>query len=158
MRRPEIFIGQLLIKKDKTIAVAESCSGGLLANLFTNVPGSSRYFLLGIVAYSNRTKISLLKIPAMLIKQHGAVSAQIARLMAQNVRRIASSSYGIGATGIAGPDGGTPGKPVGTVFISVVAGGKAVTKRFHFTGNRLEIKRKTALKALSMLKSLILAE
>ena len=158
MRRPEIFIGQLLIKKDKTIAVAESCSGGLLANLFTNIPGSSQYFILGIVAYSNRTKISLLKIPAMLIKQHGAVSGQIAQLMAKNVRRIASSSYGIGATGIAGPGGGTPTKPVGTVFISVAAKNKVITKRFRFAGSRLEIKRKVATKALSMLKGLILTK
>jgi PncC family amidohydrolase len=156
MRRPEIFISQLLIKKDKTVAVAESCTGGLLANLFTNIPGSSQYFLLGIVAYSNQTKISLLKIPAMLIKQHGAVSSQIAQLMAQNIRRIASSDYGIGITGIAGPGGARPGKPAGTVFISIVNRNKAITKRFHFTGNRLVVKRKATLKALSILKKFLL--
>ncbi len=158
MRRPEVSVSSLLIKKNKTIAVAESCTGGLLANLLTNIPGSSQYFLLGIVAYSNQTKTSLIRIPALLIKRYGAVSSQVAQLMSQNVRRIASSGYGIGITGIAGPLGGTPIKPVGTVFISVADKNKAITKRFHFTGNRLEIKRKTALKALSMLKSLILAK
>jgi PncC family amidohydrolase len=153
---PEITISQLLIKKGETIAVAESCTGGLLANLLTNIPGSSQYFLLGIIAYSNQSKISLLKIPAVLIKQYGAVSSKVSGLMAQNVKRIASSNYGIGITGIAGPLGGTPAKPTGTVFISVATGNRIVTKKFHFLGSRLVIKRKAVLKALSMLKNCLL--
>ena len=155
MSYPEILIGQLLIKKGKNIAVAESCTGGLLANLFTNIPGSSQYFLLGIVAYSNQAKISLLKIPALLIKRYGAVSGEVTQLMAQNVRRTAQASFGIGITGIAGPLGGTPAKPVGTIFISVATRDKVVTNEFHFLGNRLVVKRKAALKAISILKRLL---
>ena len=153
MNYPGIDIKQLLVNKGATIAVAESCTGGLLANLFTNIPGSSQYFLLGIVAYSDRAKISLLKIPPALIKRHGAVSSPIAQLMAQNVRKIVLSSYGIGITGIAGPSGGSPTKPTGTVFISIATRNKVVTRKFHFSGGRLSVKRKTALKALSMLKT-----
>ena len=152
MNYSPIGISQLLIKRGKTIAVAESCTGGLFANLLTNIPGSSEYFLLGIIAYSNQAKISLLKIPAKLIKRYGAVSSQVAHFMAQNVKRIAASDYGVGITGIAGPLGGSLAKPIGTVFISVATGKKIVTKKFHFLGSRLAIKRKAALKALSMLR------
>jgi len=156
MRRYELAINQLLIKKKKTIAVAESCTGGLLANLLTNVSGSSQYFLLGVVAYSNKVKISLLKIPALTIKRYGAVSAKVAQLMAQNVKKIASSDYGIGIPGIAGPLGGSPKKPIGTVFISVSGRKKSINKRFRFRGSRRDIKRKTAIKAISILKKIIL--
>jgi PncC family amidohydrolase len=156
MDRIEIEIAKLLINKDKTIAIAESCTGGLLSNLITNIPGSSRYFLLGIVAYSNQSKTSLLRISAKSIRQYGAVSSQVAKLMAQNIRRLASSSYGIGITGIAGPGGGTPAKPKGSVFISVAAEKKIVTRKLYFSGCRLVIKRKAALKALSIFKKLIL--
>lgn len=156
MKHPEVSINQLLIKKAKTVAVAESCTGGLLANLFTNIPGSSQYFLLGIVAYSNQSKTSLLKIPARLIKRCGAVSGEVCKLMAQNVMRIASSDYGIGITGICGPLGGTPLKPRGTVFISIATRNKSVTKKFHFLGSRLMVKRKTVLKAISILRKFLL--
>lgn len=155
MSNQEIAISQILIKQGKTIAVAESCTGGLLANQLTNISGSSQYFLLGIVAYSNEAKTSLLKVPAALIKRHGAVSSPIAQLMAQNVRKIASSDYGIGITGIAGPSGGTSTKPTGTVFISVATQDKTISKKFHSSGSRLIVKRKTALKALSMLQELL---
>ena len=155
MNRLIITISRQLIKKTKTIAIAESCTGGLLANLITNIPGSSQYFLLGVVAYSNQTKISLLKVPTLLITRYGAVYDKVAQIMAQNVRKIASSDYGIGITGIAGPFGGTPVKPAGTVFISVATRNKVVTKKFHFLGSRLVVKRKAALKALSILKNLL---
>ncbi|MFH1678514.1 MAG: CinA family protein [Candidatus Omnitrophota bacterium] len=157
MNLPEIIISNLLIKQNKTIAVAESCTGGLLANLFTNIPGSSQYFLLGIIAYSNQAKISLLKIPNTLIKRHGAVSRQVAGLMARNVTKIASSDYGIGITGITGPLGGSLKKPVGTVFICVTAKNKQISRKFLFSGNRLAVKRKAALKALSMLREIMLS-
>ncbi len=153
MSRPEIDISQLLIKKGKTLAVAESCTGGLLTNLLTNIPGSSQYLILGIVAYSSQAKTSLLNVPAGLIQRYGAVSQQVARLMAQNVRKTASCDYGIGITGIAGPLGGTSKKPTGTVFICVATANKTITKKFHFPGSRLTVKRKTVLKALSMLKN-----
>lgn len=154
-RRIEISIFKLLIRKKRTLAVAESCSGGLLANILTNIPGSSRFFLLGIVAYSNPAKTLLLKIPAKIIRQHGAVSIQVTKLMAQNVKKIAASDYAIGISGIAGPGGGTPEKPRGTVVISVAGKGTNLTKRFKFSGNRLEVKRKTVLKALSMLREFL---
>lgn len=155
MSRPEILISQLLINRGKTIAVAESCTGGLLANLLTNIPGSSGYFLLGVITYSNQSKISLLKIPARLIKQYTAVSCEIARLMAVNLRKIACSDYGIGISGIAGPGGGTAKKPAGTVFIAVASMNKVVVKKFLFLGTRLMIKRKAAQKALLILKKLL---
>jgi len=155
MNKALVIISQLLIKKGKTIAVAESCTGGLLANLLTNIPGSSKYFLLGIVAYSNQAKTSLLKIPGALIRRYGAVSYQVCRLMAKNIREIASSDYGIGITGIAGPLGGTRAKPVGTVYICAAAQNKSITKKICFSGSRLVVKRKAVLKALSMLKELL---
>ena len=156
MEHLEILVSKLLIKKGITIAVAESCTGGLLANLLTNISGSSQYFLLGVVAYSNQTKISLLKIPTVIIKRHGAVSSHVAKLMAQNVSKIASSDYGIGITGIAGPLGGRPTKPTGTVFISVTTRKKVISKEFHFLGNRHNVKMKAAQKALSILKNLLM--
>jgi nicotinamide-nucleotide amidase len=155
MMNPEILISKLLIKRSKTIAVAESCTGGLLSNLLTNIPGSSQYFLLGIIAYSNNAKTYLLKIPTIFIARYGAVSKPVAQLMAQKVKNIASSDYGIGITGIAGPQGATPTKPIGTVFISVAIKNKVITKRYQFSGSRQTIKRKTALKALAMLKKLL---
>ncbi len=154
MPRIEISITKLLLKQQATLAVAESCSGGLLSSLLTNIAGSSGYFLLSVVTYSNESKTSLLNIPITLIKRYGAVSPQVAKLMAQNVRKIASSDYGIGITGIAGPTGGTIAKPVGTVFIAVAKKNKVITKRFQLSGNRLTVKRKAALKALSILKQL----
>ena len=154
MNQPEIQISKLLIKKGKTIAVAESCTGGLLANILTNIPGSSKYFLLGVIVYSNKTKTSLLNISNRTLTKYGAVSYEVAQLMAKNIRKIACSDYGIGITGIAGPAGETKNKPVGTVFIAASDPDKVISKRFHFTGNRLMVKRKAALKALSILKKL----
>ena len=155
MNHPEGTINKLLIKKSKTIAVAESCTGGLLSNIITNIPGSSKYFLLGIVAYSNKAKISILKIPAKIIETHGSVSKQVTGLMAKNIRKLASSDYGIGISGIAGPSKGDPEKPIGTVYISLSTKNKLSTKKYHFGGSRLTIKRKTAILALSNLKKLL---
>jgi len=148
-------IHTLLIKNKQTIAVAESSTGGLVSNLLTQASGSSRYFLLGIVAYSNQAKIKILEIPSSLIAKKGAVSYEIAKRMAQSVRLLAKADYGIGITGIAGPSGGTKTKPVGTVFIAVNAKDKKICKKFLFKGARLTVKRKTALKALELLRSII---
>jgi nicotinamide-nucleotide amidase len=144
-----------LIKNRKTVAVAESCTGGLVSNFLTEARGSSRYFLLGIVAYSNEAKIKILKIPASLINKRGAVSYEIAASMAKSVKLLAKADYGIGITGIAGPGGGTRTKPVGTVFIGVHGKDKRIRKKFLFKGGRLAIRKRAALKALELLRSVI---
>jgi nicotinamide-nucleotide amidase len=154
----ELLINQihkLLIKKQKTVAVAESCTGGLVSNLLTEISGSSQYFILGVVAYSNRAKKIILKIPAQLIVKKGAVSKEVAERMAQEVRKIAGADFGIGISGIAGPTGEMPKKPLGTVFISIDQENNGVCKKFRFTGNRATVREKAALKALELLKTFL---
>lgn len=144
-----------MIKKQKRIAVAESCSGGLLSEFLTRLPGSSKYFILGVVAYSNTAKETILKIPCKLIHKKGAVSKEVAQKLAESVRELAKTDFGIGVTGIAGPGGGTPAKPVGTVFIAIDSRDKKICRKFHFSGNRLKIREKVALKALELLNESI---
>lgn len=144
-------IHKTLIKNKKTIAVAESCTGGLLSNLLTQISGSSKYFILGIAAYSNRVKEDILKIPGQLIAKKGAVSQESAKRMALSVRELAKTDFGIGITGIAGPTGATPKKPIGTVFIAIDGEDRKICKKFHFTGNRAGVRKKAALKALELL-------
>ena len=153
MQTDIIQVHKLLIRKKKTVAVAESCTGGLLSSLLTDLPGSSVFFLLGVVAYSNKAKRDILKIPAGLIKKHGAVSSQVAVAMAQNVRRRAGADLGIGITGIAGPGGGTPDKPVGTVYIAAASKSVKICKKFRFRADRSGVRRKSAAAALSLLGS-----
>ena len=145
-------IHNLLIKGRKTLAIAESCTGGLVSSLITQNPGSSRYFILGVVVYSNKAKETILKIPQSVIARYGAVSKNVASLMAKSVRKIAKTDFGIGITGIAGPTGGTQKKPVGTVFIAVDSKNKGLSKKFLFKGNRNTIRKKAALKSLELLK------
>jgi len=145
----------LLIKNKKTIAIAESCTGGLLSSLLTRIPGSSQYFILGVVAYSNKAKETILKIPSSIITKNGAVSKQVAIKMARNIRKLAKTDFGIGVTGIAGPTGAIPSKPVGTVFIAIDTKNKKTCKRFHFTGNRINVRKNAALKSLDLLKLLV---
>lgn len=145
----------LLIKKRKNIAIVESCTGGLLSNLLTQIPGSSQYFILGVVAYSNRAKENILKIPANIIDKYGAVSKEVAKFMAKSVRLTAKADFSIGVTGIAGPSGGTKEKPVGTVFIALDSKNKKLCQKFHFTGSRITIRKKAALKALELLSRLV---
>ena len=145
-------VHSLLIKKAKTVAVAESCTGGLLSKLFTDLAGSSRYFIFGAVTYSNQAKIKILRLPSQLIAKNGAVSAPVAKIMAKNVRRLFKTDFGIAITGIAGPSGGSKAKPVGTVFIAVDAGEKKICKKFLFSGSRKSIRTQSALKSLELLK------
>ena len=150
----ETLVNQIhnsLLKNRKSLAVAESCTGGLLSSLLTQLSGSSRYFILGIVAYSNKAKTALLKIPASVILKEGAVSKVSASLMAKNVRRIAGADFGIGITGIAGPTGAGPLKPVGTVFIGIARKNRLTCQRFHFTGSRTTVRRKATQCALLLL-------
>lgn len=148
-------IHSLLLKKAKTVAVAESCTAGLLSNLLTYISGSSQYFTLGVVAYNNKVKQNVLSIPASLIAKNGAVSQAVARRMAESVRKLAKTDFGIAITGIAGPTGGTPEKPVGTVFIALDSQKKKPCTKFHFSGSRSAIRKKTALKTLELLKKLL---
>jgi nicotinamide-nucleotide amidase len=148
-------IHKSLLKKRKTIAVAESCTGGLLSSLLTKEAGSSKYFIGGVIAYSNKVKEDILKIPRSVIAKKGAVSEPVVKLMAKRIRKMAKTDFGIGITGIAGPAGGTTRKPVGTVFIAIDSKDKKISKKFHFTGSRIAIREKTALKSLELLESLL---
>ncbi len=152
----EKVVGELLRKKEKTLAVAESCTGGLLSHRITNVPKSSDYFLFSGVVYSNEAKIKVLGVNEKDIKEHGAVSEEIATQMAEGVRKTAGADFGIGITGIAGPGGGTKEKPVGLVYISLSWEGGAETKRFRFPGTRLQVKTYATSHALNMLRKRLL--
>mgnify|MGYP001767206025 CR=1 FL=1 len=132
-------INYLLKSQNKTIAVAESCTGGLVSKILTDIPGSSDYFLLGIVAYSNAAKIKLLSIPKSLLSKYGAVSKPIAEKLALNVRKLAKTDFGIGITGIAGPSGGSKEKPVGTVYGAVSSPHLETVRRFSFPGERSRV-------------------
>jgi len=162
----EAVIGGLLRERALTIAVAESCTGGLLASRLTDVPGSSDYFDRGVVCYSNRSKAEMAGVPEPLIREHGAVREPVAEAKADGIRQRAGTNIGIGITGIAGPGGGTPQKPVGTVCIAVVVGhrgegapGKEDIKRvrtFPFFGGREMVKFQAAQAAMNMLRLLLL--
>ncbi len=145
------YVGNTLDKNRLTLAIAESCTGGLLSNLITNAPGSSRYFIGGVVAYDNKVKIRLLGVSESTLKRWGAVSQQTAVEMAVGVRGLLKSDVSVGVTGIAGPDGGTRDKPVGYVCVAVDFKGEVRVKRFRFKGTRLEIKRQSAKGAFDML-------
>lgn len=146
---------EILSKKGLTLAIAESCTGGELANRITNIPGSSQVFLLGIIAYSNEAKNRLLKIPKSIIQAKGAVSYETAELMAVSIAQLSGAAIGMAITGIAGPTGGSKAKPIGTVFIALAEGKKTIAQKFHFSGKRREIKRMAAGKALDMLLEFI---
>lgn len=147
----EKTLARILARKKLTIAVAESCTGGLISHSLTNIPGSSAYFLLGVVAYANEAKQKLLNVSAETIRKHGAVSKETALELAVNVKHLAGANIGLGITGIAGPGGGEPSKPVGTVFIAASIGHNMYFKKFVFSGNRLKIKDLAKDAALKLL-------
>ena len=146
----EGVVGDLLRQQALTIAVAESCTGGLLASRLTDVPGSSDYVERGVVCYSNRAKTELAGVPAALIAEHGAVSEPVAKAMAEGIRSRAGTNVGIGITGIAGPGGGTPEKPVGTVSVAVIVDDETRVRTFQFIGGREMVKFQAAQAALNM--------
>ncbi len=154
--RPEEEIGPLLRRRKATLSVAESCTGGLIAHRITNVSGSSDYFEMGVVSYSNRSKVELLGVPRSDIQRYGAVSRRVAGKMARGVRWRAKTDIGLAVTGIAGPLGGTPQKPVGTVFIGLDHEGGIEIGEFHFKGNREEIKEEASQKSLEMLRDYLI--
>ena len=151
-RSLEAVVGGLLRERTMTLAVAESCSGGLLASRLTDIPGSSDYLERGVVCYSNRAKTELLGVPAALIEAQGAVSEPVALAMATGIRDRARTDVGIGITGIAGPGGGTPAKPVGMVCVAVVVGEKTWVRTFQFVGGRELVKWQSATSAMNMLR------
>jgi competence/damage-inducible protein CinA-like protein len=154
----EAVIGDLLREKRLTISVAESCTGGLLASRITDVPGSSEYFDRGAVCYSNRAKEEMLGVPAALIAAHGAVSEPVAKAMADGIAERSGSDIGLGITGIAGPGGGTPEKPVGTVAIAVKTTSATQIRTFQFLGGRDMVKFQSAQAAMNMLRLMLLSD
>lgn len=148
----EAVVGARLKSRGLTIACAESCTGGLIGHRLTEVPGSSGYFLESAVVYSNRAKVRRLGVPAVLIEKHGAVSAPVARAMALGVRRTSGADLGLAVTGIAGPGGGTPRKPVGLVYIALARRrGVSVTRNVFF-GGRSQVKFQSSQKALDLVR------
>jgi nicotinamide-nucleotide amidase len=135
----------------KTIAVAESCTGGQLCSLLTRSPGASDYFILGVVTYSNKSKEMVLNIPAKIINKYGAVSRQVAALMAKSIRGKNHTDFGLSVTGIAGPTGATPAKPIGTVYICLSKKNKNVCRKFNFCGSRQNIRNQATQSALHLL-------
>ena len=145
-------VGRKLAERKKTIATAESCTGGLLAKLLTDVPGSSEYFLYGWVTYSNRAKTTELGVPGELIEKFGAVSEKTAEAMAKGAKERAKTDFAISITGIAGPTGGSKEKPVGLVYIGIASDKTCEVKRFVFSGDRGFIRLRAALTALNLLR------
>lgn len=161
---PEIAeaVGDALRDRDESVAIAESCTGGLVGSLVTDVPGSSDYFDRSVVSYSYDAKRDLLAVPREALDEHGAVSEPVARAMAKSVRDTADTTWGVSTTGVAGPTGGTDETPVGTVFVGVAYAGPWGTEtsastvtRYEFDGDRQAVKRKIATQALADLQAAI---
>jgi len=148
----EDVIGILLKEKELTLATAESCTGGMIANRITNVPGASEYFLRGFITYSNQSKIEELGVPKELIDTHGAVSKEVAEAMASGARTAAKTDVAISCTGIAGPTGGTPEKPVGLCFIGYSDKDSVFGMKFNFGDNRLRFKERASQAALELVR------
>jgi nicotinamide-nucleotide amidase len=152
----ESVVGALLRERSLTLAVAESCTGGLIGHLITEVAGSSDYFERGLVSYSNRSKVELLGVPPEVLKRHGAVSAECAAAMASGLRERAGTSLALSVTGIAGPAGGSPEKPVGTVWFGLAEAAGTLSRKQFFRGSRAEIKILAAWSGLDWLRRRLL--
>ena len=147
----EEVVGRLLLGRGMRVAVAESCTGGLIMHRLTNVSGSSRYFLGGVVAYANEVKMQVLGVPEETLAAHGAVSAETAQAMAEGVRRLFGADVALAVTGIAGPTGGTPEKPVGLTYIALATEERTFWREYRWTGSRGENKETSARVALELL-------
>ena len=151
-------VGALLSEKNATLAVAESCTGGLIANLLTDVPGSSDYFLFSAVTYANQAKMKILEVAAATLETNGAVSEQTAREMARGAKKVVDATYGLATSGIAGPGGGTADKPVGTLCIGLASPLSVRGHRFNFSDhNRRLNKQIFAIAALDLLRKELLS-
>ncbi len=148
----EVVVGRLLDARGLTLAVAESCTGGLVGHRLTNVPGSSDYYRGSITAYANDVKKALLRVRSETLAKHGAVSERTAREMAEGVRRAMRADLGVSVTGIAGPTGGTPEKPVGLVYVALAAPDGEWVERYVFEGDRWENKARSADMALDLVR------
>lgn len=148
----EEVVGNLLKAKNIKVAVAESCSGGMLGEMITNIPGSSEYFQGGVISYNAKIKEELLKVPQEIIKKYGEVSEQVARLMAEGVRKCCYSDIGISITGIAGPGGVTEKKQVGLVYMALANGKKTLIQKHQLFGNRQQIRLRASRRALNLLR------
>jgi len=151
----EAVVGDLLVERGLRIGVAESCTGGLIASRLTDIPGSSRYVDQAVVVYSNEAKTELLGVPPDLLREHGAVSEPAALAMAQGIKARARAGVGVGVTGIAGPTGGTPEKPVGTVVVSAVTDAESRVRTFRFFGEREQVKFQASQAALDMVRRML---
>ena len=154
MKKISQKVVKLLTKKKFKIAFAESCTGGLLSSSITSISGSSKIFTLGLVTYSNQSKISILKVPKSIIRKNGAVSYEACLSMVKNLSRISKTNISVSITGIAGPKGGAKQKPVGLVFIGIKKGNKTLVKKYLFKNKkRISIQRITVIKALNLILS-----
>jgi len=151
-RTMEEGVGRRLLDRGLTLALAESCTGGVMAHHLTQVPGSSAYMDRGVVCYDNRAKIELLGVSESLLKKYGAVSMQVAKAMAQGIRTRSKVDVGLSVTGIAGPGGGTTQKPVGLVYVGLATSQGTSTKAFRFHGERDAIKLRSSQAALDVLR------
>jgi nicotinamide-nucleotide amidase len=157
----ESAVGRLLTEEGATLALAESCTGGLLAKRLTDGAGSSAYFIEGLVTYSNGAKERLLEVPHEMLVEHGAVSEPVARAMAEGVREAAGADYGLSVTGVAGPDGGTEEKPIGLVFVGLSDANGTVAERLDlstFRRSREAIRERSANRAFDLLRRRILGQ
>ena len=148
-------IGEILTSKGWKLAVAESCTAGLLSKMITDIPGASRYFRRGFITYSNQAKIDMLGIPEGLLEKYGAVSAEVAGKMAEGAANWAKAEFAVAVTGIAGPEGGTPQKPVGTVYIAIAHPQDLDISRFSFQDNRENNRLRSTYAALNMLYNIL---
>ncbi len=147
----EVTVGELLLQYGLWLAAAESCTGGLISHLITNVAGSSNYYLGGVTAYSNQVKMRMLGVSRDTLEHHGAVSEATVLEMARGIRKAMGADIGISISGIAGPTGGTPDKPVGTVWIGLSSARGEYARHFLWSGDRLAVKEQSAQAALKML-------
>lgn len=154
--RLEQKIAKQLIAQGKTLAAAESCTGGLLTHRLTNISGSSAFLIATMISYSNQAKTDILKVPASSIRKNGAVSAEVAKLMSRNVQKMFNTDFAVAITGIAGPTGGTSQKPVGTVFIAACGRKQLICEHHVFKGSRVQIKKQAADRALELLFNLLI--
>ncbi len=148
----EEVVGHLLLEKNLSISVAESCTGGLIGHRLTSVPGSSSYFHGGVVVYSNQSKVDLLRVDPRTLETHGAVSERTVEEMARGVKDRVKTDLGLAVTGIAGPDGGTRQKPVGTVHVGLAAQEKTFSREYRFWGNRMQVKLNSSMMALDWVR------